>query len=81
MYEYKLPQTVTISSCDELLNQALEVKSNHESIELDSSQVDTIDTAGIQFICSFCVDVNQVTHTNMSDVVKDAMGELGLIDT
>ena len=78
MYEFKLPETVTISVCDELLNKALEAKSNHEKIQLDSSHVNTIDTAGVQFIFSFCKDANQVTHVNMSDTVRDAMDELGL---
>ncbi len=81
MYEFKLPQSVTISSCDELLSKAIQAKANDMKIELDSSEVNIIDTAGIQFICSFCADVNQVTHVNMSEVVKDAMSQLGLSAT
>lgn len=81
MYEFKLPQSVTISSCDELLGKAIEAKSNDMKIELDSSEVNIIDTAGIQFIYSFCADANQVTHVNMSEVVKDAMSQLGLSAT
>jgi|GEM_PF-4984883 len=78
MYEFKLPQSVTISSCDELLSKAIEAKSNDVKVELDSSAVDIIDTAGVQFIYSLCADVNQVTHVNISEVVKDAMSRLGL---
>ena len=79
MYEFKLPDSVTISNCDELLSTAIEAKSNEEKIELDSSEVETIDTAGIQFICSVCADTNQVTHVNMSDAVKNAMSGLGIV--
>ena len=78
MYEFKLPDTVTISNCEELLSKTIEAKSNEEKLELDSSEVETIDTAGVQFICSLCADTNQVTHVNMSDAVKNAMSELGI---
>ena len=78
MYEFKLPSSLTISSCDELLNSAIEAKANNEKIQLDSSEVETLDTAGIQFICSFCLDETQVTHINMSDKVKEVLAGLGL---
>jgi len=78
MYEFKLPSSVTISSCDELRRKAVEVKSNNEKIQLNSCDVDTVDTAGIQFIHALCLDENQVTHTTMSETVKNAMSELGL---
>ncbi len=78
MYEFKLPDTITISTCDELLNKALEVKSEHQKINLDSSAVEIIDTSGIQFIYSFCSDDSQVVHVGMSDCVKQAFSELGL---
>lgn len=78
MCEFKLPDTVTISTCDDLLNKALEAKSAHPKIELDSSDVDTIDTAGVQFISSLCSDVSQVTHVAISDEVKQAFEQLGM---
>lgn len=78
MYEFKLPSSLTISSCDELLNTALEAKEKHEKISLDSSEVDTLDTAGIQLITAFCSDEMQVSHANMSDKVREVMTGLGL---
>jgi len=79
MHEFKLPQSLTISNCDALLNSAIEDKSNHEKINLDSSEVETIDTAGVQFIHSFCMDKTQVTHVTMSESVKSAMLSLGML--
>lgn len=79
MYEFKLPSSLTISNCDELINSAIDIQANNEKIELDSSEVETLDTAGIQLILSFCKDEVQVTHTNVSEKVQEVMTGLGLI--
>ena len=79
MYEFKLPSSITISNCGELLNIAIEAKNNNDKIVLDSSGVETIDTAGIQMIKSFCKDEEKVTHAKMSDKVGEMMLVLGLL--
>ena len=79
MHDFKLPSSLTISNCDEWLNKAIEEKSRNEKINLDSSEVETIDTAGVQFIYSFCSDKTQVEHISMSEHVKQAMSKLGLL--
>ncbi len=79
MHEFKLPQSLTISCCDEVLNSMIEVKANNDKIYLDSSEVETLDTAGIQLIHSFCSDEEQITHINMSEKVKEMMVNLGLM--
>jgi anti-anti-sigma regulatory factor len=79
MYEFKLPSSLTISNCDEIINSAIEVKANNEKIELNSSEVEILDTAGIQLIWSFCMDEGQVTHSNISEKVSEVMSGLGLI--
>ena len=78
MYEFKLPSSLTISGCDELIKTIIEVKENNKIIKLDSSEVETIDTAGIQLIYSLCIDEEQISHNNMSDKVSEVMAGLGL---
>ncbi|MFK8026619.1 MAG: hypothetical protein AB8C40_01005 [Gammaproteobacteria bacterium] len=56
----------------------IEAKEKNEKIQLNSNELDTLDTAGIQLIYSFCKDVSQVTHSNMSDKVKEVMEGLGI---
>jgi anti-anti-sigma regulatory factor len=79
MHEFKLPQSLTISCCDEVLNNMIEVKANNNKIHLDSSEVETLDTAGIQLIHSFCSDEEKITHINMSEKVKEMMVNLGVM--
>lgn len=78
MHEIKLPEAVTISNCDELLNKVIEAKSSNEKIQIDLSAVETIDTAGIQFFYSMFNDVDHVVHVGITDVVKESFVELGL---
>lgn len=78
MYEFKLPSSLTISNSDELLTSVIEAKESNQKIQLDSSDVDTLDTAGIQLICSLCSDHEHISHINMSDKVKEVMMNLGI---
>ena len=78
MHEFKLPSSLTISNCNEVLSDVVEAKKNNEKIQLDSSEVETIDTAGIQLICSICKDEDRVKHANLSEKVKAVMNDLNL---
>lgn len=78
MYEFKLPSSLTITNCDELLNSVIEAKHDNEKIHLDSSDVDTLDTAGIQLMYSLCSDQEQVSHDSASEKVKEVMTNLGI---
>lgn len=78
MFEFKLPSSLTISNCDDILTSAIEAKESNTKIQLDSSEIETIDTAGIQLIFSLCSDHENVSHTNMSEKVHDVINSLGL---
>lgn len=78
MYEFKLPSSLTISSCDELIKTIIDVKENNKNIQLDFSEVDTLDTAGVQLIHSFCMDEEQASHVNMSNEISEVITNLGI---
>ena len=77
MHEFKLPHSVTIAASDDLLNKIIVEKSSNDNIQLDASEVETIDTAGIQLICSLHKD--EISELNLSSKVKETIAGLGIL--
>ena len=79
---FVFPSSVTISNCSKLYKELSEVMANNSNIELDASQIDEIDTAGIQLITSFCISVRKNDSVSAcvksSSDLKEVFSALGL---
>ena len=79
---FKLPTTVTITNCDDLYGQLINIAKDADDIVIDGSEVDKIDTAGVQLVCSFVrtyIDKEyKFDSIKMSEAFKQMTVNLGL---
>lgn len=81
--EISLPESLTIHQIDENYSQLLEKLSvSEESITLDGSNVESIDTSGLQALIVLIRTAQesdkQIQWQNASDVLKESAQKVGL---
>ena len=81
--KYSFPSSVTISDCAAILEEFDDIiQRNQNEVILDATQVESVDTAGVQLIVSIChQQFNQHEFKNclgMSDSLKLSIEKLGL---
>lgn len=77
---FELPESFTISECQEQYSQLIEKLSNEEELHLDASKVKHVDTAGLQLLASL-MNKNEnkkiIWHQSSSELENNAIN-LGL---
>ncbi len=79
---FKFPANVTITNSSDLHEQLKEIAVGTSDIRLDASEVEKIDTAGLQlifaFIRSYMSKEKMANNIDMSAELKQAMAGLGI---
>ena len=78
---FKFPKILTITECGDLYKQLKIFANDKDEVVLDASEVEKVDTAGVQLVYSFvnsCVDEEKrSSNIRMSDNFKKAASRAG----
>ncbi|WP_286235694.1 STAS domain-containing protein [Thalassotalea sediminis] len=81
---FKLPSDLTIAQVEACREQYLTYIDKHDDIELDDSDVNRIDTVGVQLLLAMVVHSvalkKSLTWQNKSSVVNSSFKQLGIHD-
>ena len=79
---YSFPSSVTISDCADILEEINAIDFDGNEVIFDASQVENIDTAGVQMIVSICSQEDKKgdfkEKLSMSDNLKASLISLGM---
>jgi len=79
---FKLPAELTIVQVSECQAQFIEFAEQHQEITLDDSDVNRVDTVGIQLllaIITYAIAQNKTLHwKNTSTIISDSIKQLGI---
>ena len=82
---FKLPAEITIAKAEEFKQLLMEYAEDHDSIEIDDSAVEKIDTIGVQLILSmvtYLTSINKsIDWTCSAQVIKESIEKLGVKDS
>lgn len=79
----KLPSTMTIGECHSISHQMVTMLAEDKVIDLNASEVEKIDAAGMQLLLSFIVDndkKNMQGQFEFSESIIESAKLLGVID-
>lgn len=78
----KLPTELTITQVNDYKSKFIEYVDEHENIEIDDSDVERIDTIGLQLLLSFVIYINFKNKTlrwnNQSLIIRNSAKQLGI---
>lgn len=81
---FKLPPELTIAKVEEYKSHLLEFIEKNDEIEIDDSEVNRIDTIGIQLLFSTIIYVSTLNKSliwkNNSDIIYQSFKQLGIND-
>jgi len=79
---FKLPTELTIVQVDECKSQFLDFSQQHDEITIDDSEVNRIDTIGVQFLLTLVTYVaaqNKTLHwESQSSIISQSVKQLGI---
>lgn len=82
---FKLPAEITIAKAEEFKQLLMDYAENHDSIEIDDSAVEKIDTIGVQLILSMVTYLTSI-HKSIdwqcsAPIIKESVEKLGIKDS
>ncbi|REL26578.1 STAS domain-containing protein [Thalassotalea euphylliae] len=82
---FKLPAEITIAKAEEFKQLLMDYAENHDSIEIDDSAVEKIDTIGVQLILSMVTYLTSI-HKSIdwqcsTPIIKEGVEKLGIKDS
>jgi len=79
---FKLPTELTIVQVEACKNQFIEFAAQHQEITLDDSDVNRVDTVGIQLLLAMITYIaaqNKILHwKNTSSIINESVKQLGI---